>query len=209
MIPYLLENSSVFSSDNDSDHLGNCFLPTNTDLFGLEFLYSTGNPDPYENEHNLDLFTFLLDKDDMVFNDQLFFYGNGGDETSPVIIRELCDGIWGYPVESDAHYIYMNRMPKEVKTILFAGFLYEATNRNQSLQDLRFIRVRLFSIDKHSEEGKTVFQYTVHPDLFGSEKYNIVVFLSFVRNNNRWELIKQNLPINCDPSKFVEKYGVK
>ena len=208
MIPYGLYHSSVYSANNDFDYTEKSFLPINTDAFGFEFFYSTGNSDHCENEYALDLFTFLLDKDDIVFNDQLYFYGNGGSKDSPVIARELVNSIWGYPVESDAFYFYMSKVPEEVKTIMFAGFLYDAAARNQKLQDLEFIRVRLFTMDNHNEDGKTVLQYTITPDMFGTDKCNIMVFLSLVHNKDGWKLIKHNMPICIDPIQFVEKYRV-
>ncbi len=211
MIPYQLKKSSLFSSENDSDYTENSFLPINTDVWAIEHYSSTENPDPYADEYAFDFFTFLLGEDVKVLNnDRLFFYGNAGREGSPVITREILKGDWGCPLDSDAHYIFMNRMPQDVNTIMIAGFLYDAAEKNQKLQDFHFIRVRLFiPTDNDPLEGKTVLQYTITPEMLGTGNYNIIVFLSLVRDKDGWKIIKHNRPFCIDPYKFIKKFGVE
>lgn len=202
MIPYFLEKSSVFSSDNDINNINGPFNPNEAELYGFEIYYTLGSPN--SGDHNLDLFTFLLNEENLVIGDHLYFYSNGGNQESPIAIRGDC---WGCPWESDAHYIRWNYIPKETTNIMLTGFLFDANVRNQKLQDLNSIHFRFF-IDEKGEDGKTLCQYTINPKTLGTQNDNIIVFAKIHREKDGWTFQVLNKPVQCDPLDFVKQYGI-
>lgn len=212
MMPYSTDSSSVFFSQKDCDNLINSLLPKGTEKCGFEIYYTFDEADPHGEsvpEYNMDLFTFLLDDSGNLADDQLYYYQNGGDQDTPVIVRELKYGIWGYPQESDAHYLYLNRLSKAVKTVMFTDFLYEAAARGQKIQDLKSVHARLFSGEQSHDDGYTLYQYTINPDSLGAGEYNIIVFAELVRRGDDWVFFELNNGIQCDPEEFIRRYGFK
>ncbi len=218
MIAYNLDDSAIYDGANNTDAT-TVGIPNDVHYLEVEIYADLKDEYCELDDYQVDLFAFFLDSTGRLPNNAyVMFYNNSylyevpEDPKKEYYINKRL--IWGFPdAISEAYYLGLELIPKEIESIVFVCSLYDAQTLKYDFEKCNYIRIRAGNsslgnkegrIDSEVEKKATLAQWEINRNL---KNVSVLNLATLRRTNNGWELNRNEGPLHDTIIEICEKYG--
>lgn len=218
MIAYDLESSAIFDCANNTDAT-TVHIPNNVHYLVVETYADLKDEYCELDDYQVDLFAYFLDSTGKLpSNEYMMFYNNSylyevpEDPKKEYYINRR--QIWGFPdAISDAYFLGLKLIPKEIESIVFVCSLYDAQTLKYDFGNCNYIRIRVGDsslvnaagrLDSEVEKKATLAQWELNSNLKNTSVLN---FATLRRTKNGWELVRNEGPLHDNIIDVCVRFG--
>lgn len=159
----------------------------------------------YDEEFDLDISAFLLNKDRKLDSDKNFIFYNN-IENKNESIKYTGDNITGDKAEDEELIIVnLDDIPDDINIISIVASIHELENEDYYFKDIKNSNLKIFKAkDEFDLLGKMIFKFDLEKE-FGETK--AIIALDIIKNGKEWEYIPQSKSFKGGLVEIIKLYG--